>query len=120
MRELVRYTCSKCGAALNVMKTQQVFDCPFCGNSYDFAGLHRTELLLDAQNSLRCMEFTAANEKYDTLLASYPHDFDALMGLALCKLQVISFDSLKDPRTLQKCDFFVTASNRYIAVLIVR
>lgn len=105
MRDLVSYTCSSCGGALTVDKSQEVYECPFCGNAYDFVQMHRNELLADAETNMRQMEFTSAKEKYSAILESDPQDFYALRGLVLCSGPVISTESLKKPEKLTDCSF---------------
>ena len=105
MRDLVSYTCSSCGGALTVDKSQEVYECPFCGNAYDFVQMHHDELLADAEINMRQMEFTSAKEKYSTILESDPQDFYALRGLVLCSGPVISTGSFKKPEKLTDCSF---------------
>lgn len=105
MRDLVSYTCSSCGGALTVDKSQEVYECPFCGNAYDFVQMHHDELLADAEINMRQMEFTSAKEKYSTILESDPQDFYALRGLVLCSGPVISTESFKKPEKLTDCSF---------------
>ena len=105
MRDLVSYTCSSCGGALTVDKSQEVYECPFCGNAYDFVQMHHDELLKDAETNMRQMEFTSAKEKYSAILESDPQDFYALRGLVLCSGPVISTESFKKPEKLTDCSF---------------
>ncbi len=105
MRDLVSYTCSSCGGALTVDKSQEVYECPFCGNAYDFVQMHHDELLADAETNMRQMEFTSAKEKYSAILESDPQDFYALRGLVLCSGPVISTESFKKPEKLTDCSF---------------
>ena len=105
MRDLVSYTCSSCGGALTVDKSQEVYECPFCGNAYDFVQMHHDELLKDAETNMRQMEFTSAKEKYSAILENDPQDFFALRGLVLCSGPLISIESLKKPEKLTDCSF---------------
>ena len=105
MRDLVSYTCSSCGGALTVDKSQEVYECPFCGNAYDFVQMHHDELLKDAETNMRQMEFTSAKEKYSAILESDPQDYYALRGLVLCSGPVISTESFKKPEKLTDCSF---------------
>ena len=105
MRDLVSYTCSACGGALTVDKSQEVYECPFCGNAYDFVQMHHDELLKDAETNMRQMEFTSAKEKYSSILENDPQDFYALRGLVLCSGPVISTESFKKPEKLTDCSF---------------
>ena len=100
MRELVSYSCTACGGALTVDKSQEVYECPFCGNAYDFVQMHHDELLNDAAVNMRQMEFVSAKEKFNSILEKDPHDFEALRGLVLCEGSLMSVDSLRKPERL--------------------
>lgn len=115
MRKLVSYICTKCGAALNVESSHKEFDCPFCGNVFDFADIHYRELLSGARSALRHMEFVTAKKKFDEILASRPQDFEALLGLVLCVLKFRTEDSLKEMDKLKDCD--VIAAKSVLAIV---
>jgi len=102
MRELVRYLCSSCGGALIVDRNQDVFDCPFCGNAYKSDDMHRDERLADAEKNLKQREFHSAKDKYDSILAGDPEDFEALRGLVLCAGKIPGLASLHKPEKLNE------------------
>ena len=104
MEELVSCLCTKCGAALNVESSHEEFDCPFCGNGFDFADIHYRELLSDAKSYLRRMRFVMAKNKFDEILESRPQDFEALQGLVLCALGLQSENSLNEMDELKGCN----------------
>lgn len=97
MRDLICYTCSKCGGALTVEKTQEVMECPFCGNAFDYVFFHRGELLEDAGRNMKRMEFNAAREKFDRILESDPNDIDAIKGRIFCAGSIKSEETFKSP-----------------------
>ncbi len=105
MRQLVSYTCSACGGALYVDRKQEVFECPFCGNAFDFARLHREDILNEAAVNMRNMEYTAAREKFNSVLESDPQNFKALLGLALCDGNLLSEDSINRLDKMSGCSF---------------
>ncbi|MBO4928433.1 MAG: hypothetical protein J5379_09335 [Clostridiales bacterium] len=105
MSQLVSYTCPKCGGVLNVDKSQEIYDCPFCGNSFDFIFFHRKELFGEAELCMHRMEFTAATDKFKAILERNPQDFQALRGLVLCAGKVRSKNDLKSPESLQGANF---------------
>ena len=111
MRELVSYSCSSCGGALTVDKSQEVYECPFCGNAFDFVQMHHDELLKDAATNMRQMEFVSAKEKYNSILVKDPQDFEALRGLALCEGNLMSVDSLRKPDKLIGTDLDPVAAS---------
>ena len=95
MRELISYSCSTCGGALTVERNHKVYDCPFCGNAYDYVQMHHDELINDVKTNMSQMEFSAAKEKFNTILESYPQDFEALRGIVLCDGNLKSVESLR-------------------------
>ena len=102
MRKLISYSCSTCGGALIVNRSEEVLNCPFCGNAFDLTLMHRKELLEDAAVNMQQREFNAAKAKFNSLLESDPHDFEALRGLALCAGKLQSVFSLKSPDKIKK------------------
>lgn len=104
MRELISYTCTKCGAALNVEVAQKIYECPFCGADFDFTELHHNELVKDASESLKRFEFATARENYEAILESEPGNFEGLCGLILCRARFISPESFKDLKKWARCD----------------
>ena len=105
MRQLVSYTCSACGGALTVDRKQEVFECPFCGNAFDYARLHREDILNEAAVNMRNMEFKAAKDKFNSVLESDPRNFKALRGLALCDGNLLSEDSINRLDKMTGCSF---------------
>ncbi|MBQ6415309.1 MAG: phage holin family protein, partial [Butyrivibrio sp.] len=95
MRELISYSCSTCGGALTVDRNHKVYDCPFCGNAYDYVQMHHDELINDVKINMSQMEFSAAKEKFYTILESRPQDFEALRGIVLCDANLKSVESLR-------------------------
>ena len=105
MAGLRSYTCSKCGARLNFDGDQDIFGCPFCGAEFNFAEIHREELLSQAKAGLKRSNFETAKEKFSALLSEYPKDFEVLFGLILAEGRISSKDELSDLRKLGGCDF---------------
>lgn len=105
MRELVRYTCATCGGALIVNRSEEVFKCPFCGNGFDAAKMHKREILNDAETNMKQMEFNAAKDKFDSILKSEPQDFDALKGIVLCAGKLRSLESFQSMDRIRSCEW---------------
>ena len=101
MRELISYSCLTCGGALTVERNHKVYDCPFCGNAYDYVQMHHDELINDVKINMSQMEFSAAKEKFNTILESYPQDFEALRGIVLCDGNLKSVESLRKPGSIK-------------------
>ena len=102
MAVLKSYTCSKCGGVLNFDSDQEFFDCPFCGERFDVADFHADELFSQAEESLKQRAFSSAKEKYSVILEKEPNNFEALRGSVFSRLEITSFDDIKDPEKTRK------------------
>ena len=105
MAKLACYTCSTCGAVLNVEQGHKLFDCPFCGADFDYYFFYRKDLLEQADACLRRMDFEEAKERFEDILAHEPKEFLALRGLVLCAGHIISPKNLTSPEKLEGCKF---------------
>ena len=105
MAKLACYTCSNCGAVLNVEQGHKLFDCPFCGADFDYYFFYRKDLLEQADACLRRMDFEEAKERFEDILAHEPKEFLALRGLVLCAGNIISPKNLTSPEKLEGCKF---------------
>lgn len=127
MALLKSYTCTKCGGVLNFDEDQEIFECPFCGQEFNYTDFHRDELLNQASKCLKEFRYDTAKEKYDTLLSNNPQDFEAMRGMVLAQGRISSLEELDSPENLRNCDFVsaikatddsgkgvgVSAENRY-------
>ena len=76
--------CSKCAARLELDKDKRVYQCNHCGVAYGvslFFGLPM-EKALDSMNN---GHFTDAEQRFESILMIHPSDFDARLGIILCK-----------------------------------
>lgn len=105
MAKLVSYNCSNCGAVLNVEQGHKIFDCPFCGADFDYYYFYRKDLLKQADNCLRRMDFKEAKIRFEEILEHDPQEFLALRGLVLCEGGIISLKNLTSPEKLRGCQF---------------
>ena len=105
MAKLVSYNCSNCGAVLNVEQGHKIFDCPFCGADFDYYYFYRKDLLKQADNCLRRMDFKEAKTRFVEILEHDPQEFLALRGLVLCEGGIISLKNLTSPEKLRGCQF---------------
>ena len=102
---LKSYTCTKCGGVLNFDENQEIFECPFCGQEFNYTDFHRDELLNQASKCLKEFRYDTAKEKYDTLLSNNPQDFEAMRGMVLVQGRISSIDQLDLPENIRDCDF---------------
>ncbi|MBR5943903.1 MAG: hypothetical protein IKZ94_03025, partial [Lachnospiraceae bacterium] len=104
MAVLKSYTCSKCAGVLLFDSDQEFFDCPFCGTKFNAVDFHGDEILVQAKGCLKKKSFDAAKDKFLTVLDNDPRNFDALLGIVLCELNVSSPEELKDRSVLVNRD----------------
>lgn len=104
MALLKSYTCTKCGGVLNFDEDQEIFECPFCGQEFNFTDFHRDELLSQAAKCLKELRYVTAKEKYDVLLSKNPRDFEALRGMVLAEGRLSSLEALDSPDNIRDCD----------------
>lgn len=104
MAVLKSYTCSKCAGVLLFDSDQEFFDCPFCGTKFNAVDFHGDEILVQAKDCLKKKSFDAAKDKFLTVLDNDPQNFDALLGIVLCELNVSSPEELKDRSVLVNRD----------------
>ena len=91
--ELMPHTCPTCGGQLHINLDKQMYDCPFCGVSFDYSYFREEDVLTRAERFRHSGEWNAANDAYDFMLAKDPHNFFALRGKILAAAHIRkSFD----------------------------
>ena len=78
-----KHSCPSCGGPLRVNLDGQMYECPFCGVTYDYEYFREDDVLSRASQFLQRGEWTAAADAYDFLLSKDPHNFEALLGKIL-------------------------------------
>lgn len=78
-----KHSCPSCGGPLRVNLDGQMYECPFCGVTYDYEYFREDDVLSRASQFLQRSEWTAAADAYDFLLSKDPHNFEALLGKIL-------------------------------------
>ena len=94
MAELLKHLCSSCGGPLIIDTDAQLYRCPYCGVTYDYAYFDEEDALSKGMTALRRGEFRTAAEVFDFILAKDPHDFLALRGRLLAKAKVTGVKEL--------------------------
>ncbi len=87
------HVCASCGGQLKVHEDRQLYECSFCGATYNYEFFQLRDLQELANRSLKAMEFPSALKKFKFILTKDPHNFEALRGKVLCAAKVRSFDS---------------------------
>ena len=77
-------SCTKCGGELIVNLNSQVYECPFCGVTFDFDFLRDETAVDDAREAVSGSQFVKADGIWKYILAIEPGNFEALRGRILC------------------------------------
>ena len=77
-------SCTSCGGELIVNLNRQVYECPFCGLSFDFDIIRDETAVAEAQDALSKQQFLKADAIYKYILTVDPKNFAALRGRILC------------------------------------
>jgi len=97
-----KHSCPTCGGQLIVNEDRQMYECPFCGVSFDYEYFREDDVLELANKSLANGEFSSAKDAYGFMLKKDPHNFLALRGRVLVDIGVMGTSELGNPDTLLK------------------
>lgn len=86
--ELKKHTCPTCGGQLQVNLDKQMYDCLFCGVSFDYSYFREDDVLARAERFRQSGDWSAADMDYDFILTKDPHNFCALRGKVLAAAHV--------------------------------
>lgn len=92
-----KHTCPNCGGKLLVDTERQMYECPYCGVTFDYDYFREESVLDIAGESLKNNEFTSADRAYDFLLEKEPDNFEALRGKALIAMNVSKIEDISRP-----------------------
>ena len=94
MKDLKMHICPTCGGKLSVDIERQMYECPFCGVTFDYDYFREESVLGIAAQALKNNEFTSAGRAYDFLLEKEPDNFEALRGKALIAMNIPKIDDI--------------------------
>ena len=80
---LKKHTCPTCGGQLIVNEARRMYECPFCGVTFDYEYFREDDVLERAARAMRAGERNSAREAYEFMLAKEPSNFEALRGMIL-------------------------------------
>ncbi|MCR5275111.1 MAG: transposase [Clostridiales bacterium] len=80
---LKKHTCPTCGGQLIVNEVRRMYECPFCGVTFDYEYFREDDVLDRAARAMRAGEMKSAQEAYEFMLAKEPSNFEALRGMIL-------------------------------------
>ena len=103
--KLQKHTCPSCGGPLRVNLDRQMYECPFCGVTYDYEYFRKDDVLSQAAQCLKRGEWMAATEAYDFLLTKEPHNFEALLGKILAAAHMKNQDDMANLEIFRSINF---------------
>ena len=103
--KLQKHTCPSCGGPLRVNLDGQMYECPFCGVTYDYEYFRKDDVLSRAAQCLKRGEWMAATEAYDFLLTKEPHNSEALLGKILAAAHMKKQDDMANLELFRSLNF---------------
>ena len=94
MNELKEHICPSCGGVLHVDIKRQMYECPFCGVTFDYDYFREDNVLDLAEDAVRKGENHSARKAYEFMLTKEPDNFEALRGISLISLDMSQTDEL--------------------------
>ena len=105
MKEVNPHICPTCGGALTVNIERQMYECPFCGVTFDYDYYREESVLGIAAQALKSNEFDSADRAYDFLLEKEPDNFEALRGKALIAMNITKIDEIRSLDLFSKINY---------------
>ncbi|MBR3142066.1 MAG: hypothetical protein IKF09_02830 [Clostridiales bacterium] len=105
MEDVNMHICPTCGGKLLVDTERQMYECPYCGVTFDYDYFREESVLGIAAQSLMNKEFTSADRAYDFLLEKEPDNFEALRGKALVAMNIPKIDDISSLDLYSKIDY---------------
>ncbi|MBO7452502.1 MAG: hypothetical protein J6U54_19410 [Clostridiales bacterium] len=99
------HTCPTCGGQLRVNTAKQMYECPFCGVTFDYEYFREEDVLQKAGRALAMGEYHSAGEAYDFMLDKEPNNFVALRGLILAGMCIRNTSSMGDISIYESMQF---------------
>ncbi|MBQ5966698.1 MAG: hypothetical protein IJL60_02845 [Clostridiales bacterium] len=93
-KHLKAHSCPTCGASLKVHIDRQEYECPFCGDVFDYQYVFEDDVIEKAKEYWSDEELSSAKKAYDFMLQKEPHNFRALRGLVLIAANMKSTEDL--------------------------
>ncbi|MBO4687085.1 MAG: hypothetical protein J5636_01095 [Clostridiales bacterium] len=101
LTNLQKHTCPTCGGQLTINEARQMYECPFCGVSFDYEYFREDDVLDRAARALRAGEYVSAGDAYDFMLQKEPQNFVALRGKILVAANAKSMREFQQPNRLR-------------------
>ena len=99
------HICPTCGGKLSVDIERQMYECPFCGVTFDYDYFREESVLGIASQALMNNEFDSADKAYDFMLEKEPDNFEALRGKALVAMDITKIDAIGSLELYSRLDY---------------
>lgn len=101
MGDTKKHICESCGGALKIDAAKQLYVCPFCGMTFDYAYFKEDDVFEKAETFASRGEYAAAIDAYEFYLTKDPHSVRALEKLMLLKYEIIDLDKFRMTNVLK-------------------
>lgn len=88
------HVCPSCGGVLSVDLKRQMYECPFCGVTFDYDYFREESVLGIAKVAAMSGELRSARQAYEFMLTKEPDNFAALRGMALLTMRTGNVNTL--------------------------
>ena len=105
MKDVNAHICPTCGGQLRVDLEHQMYECPFCGVTFDYDYFREESVLSIAAQALTKKEFDSADRAYGFMLEKEPDNFEALRGKALIAMNITKIDDIRRLDLFSKIDY---------------
>lgn len=99
------HVCPTCGGNLKVDLERQMYECPFCGVTFDYEYFQEDDVLEIADRAMSIGENDSAKRAYEFMLKKDPKNFFAIRGLLLLSLKLKSVSELSLTESYKKRNF---------------
>ena len=104
MKDLKEHICPSCGGVLRVDIKKQMYECPFCGVTFDYDYFREDSVLDIAEDAVLKGENHSARKAYEFMLTKEPDNFEALRGVSLISLKMAHTEELRQMDKYSKVD----------------
>lgn len=89
-------SCTSCGGEVIVNLNRQVYECPFCGLTFDYDIIRDETALSEVKDAIQKKQYIKADAIYEHILAGNPSNYEALRGRILCAAKCDDLQSIME------------------------
>jgi hypothetical protein len=101
MGDTKKHICESCGGALKIDAAKQLYVCPFCGMTFDYAYFKEDDVFEKAETFASRGEYAAAIDAYEFYLTKDPHSVRALEKIMLLKYEITDLEKIRMTNVLK-------------------